>query len=96
MPSPSLPDRCSGTYDRLYGLAKEFTVEFGTSAVRLASEKHNGTDRIYNDVDDAYVEGVGTGLEYDEVQVLAAIAVIKASEFDVPEDTLRTDRSFDD
>ncbi len=94
MPSPSLPDAAEA-YDKFYDLAEDFVVKFGASSVGLSSERHNGTDRIYDEVDGVYVDAMRAGLKYKEVQVLAAIALVNASEVQILGKMPPDHRSYD-
>jgi hypothetical protein len=96
MPSPIPRQQWQGTYGKLHDLAGNFSVEFDAGKSRLQSEMHNGKDRIYDRIDGVYEEAVEAGLDYQAVQVLSAIAVIEASEFNPSGDMLPADRSVDD
>ena len=95
MPSPFLPDRAAKTFAGFNDLTDDFVIAFDPTTVGLLTEKDNGEHRIYDIVDDVYVEGVKAGLGYREVQVLAAMALIHGSETQTVTTILPGDRRPD-
>ncbi len=94
MPSPLSPDQLD-IYGKFRALADNFVVEFDTGDVCLEEHEYSGVDRIFDAVDAVYEEGKDDmGLDYKEIQVLAAIAVVSGAEFKIADPMPPGDRSY--
>lgn len=89
-------ERQLDVYDRFYDLSDSFVIGFGPRNVWLTQQEYGGVHEISDVVDGVYVNGIEKqDLDYKEVQVLAAIALINASEFKAAEVISPGDRSYD-
>ena len=84
-------------YEKLHSLAENLVVGFDDRKIWLTEHEDSGVNQIFDVVDDVYAEGKeDMGLDYQDVQILAAIAVIRASEFKAADDMSPGDGRFDD